>query len=203
MIKLAVVLVILLSSAHAELSAKTTKIASKIAPKEPDFLNALKPHNSEVEFVSDDEVDVNRAHCRLELNSGKMAIAFDQSKWKDGESVEGRYSLNHASGSAFAFIIAEPLVVSLDALPDIALSHARAEDPAAKVVLREKRVVNGVEVWCLKIMFTAKTIPFTYYGYYFSGAAGTVQIVTCTRQNLRDDYQKDFEEFLNGFSLTE
>ena len=203
MIKLAVVVVILLSSTHAELSAKTTEIARKSTPKEQQdvkhFLNGPKSHNSDLD--SSDDNEVSTSHCRLELNSGKMAIAFDQSKWKDGESVDGRYSLSHASGSAFAFIIAEPLVVRLDSLPDIALSHARAEDPDAEIVLREKRVVNGVEVWFLKIMLTAKTIPFTYYGYYFSGAAGTVQIVTCARQNLTNEYQKDFEEFLNGFRL--
>jgi len=148
-----------------------------------------------------DEDSVPNERSRLELNAGKMAIDFDRSKWKDGKVEDGRYSLNHASGSAFAFVIAEPVIVALDALPGIALSHVRASDPGAKVVLREKRIVNGIEVWCLKMEFKTNAIPFEYYGYYFGGKAGTVQIVTCTRQNLAREYENDFQEFLNGFRL--
>ncbi len=140
---------------------------------------------------------------RVELNAGRMAVDFDPVKWKDGKVTDGRYSLNHASGNAFAMIIAESLITKLDVLPDIALSHARAEDPEAKIVLREKRVVNGVELLCLKIEFKAKMIPFAYYGYYFAGKAGTTQIVTCTRQSLAGMYENDFTEFLNGFRLIE
>jgi len=206
MIQLTLLLLLSLFTAHVEL-AQTTEIATKLTRRGQDdrklFLNGVESHQSELDSSADDDGEVNTTSSRLELNAGKMAIAFDPSKWKDGKSTNGRYSLDHASGAAFAFVIAEPLVVKLDSLPDIALSHARAEDPAAKIELREKRVVNGVEVWCLKIMFTAKTVPFTYYGYYFSGAAGTVQIVTCARQNLTDEYQHDFEEFLDGFRLSE
>jgi hypothetical protein len=156
---------------------------------------AAKPASGESE-------DESGEISRLELNSGKMSIDFDQSKWKEGKVENGRFSLRHASGGAYAFIIAEPTAVELDALPEIVISHARAEDPEAKIVLREKRLVNGVEVWCLKLEFKAKTIPFAYYGYYFGGKAGTVQIVTCARQNLAGDYENDFQEFLDGFRLT-
>ena len=148
--------------------------------------------------ISEDETG---QRTRLELNAGTMAIDFDQAKWKDGKVEDGRYSLNHTSGSAFAFVIAEPVVVDLDSLPGIALSHAQASDPSAKIVLREKRVVNGIEVWCLKMEFKTNAIPFEYYGYYFGGKAGTVQIVTCARKGLAREYESDFQEFLNGFRL--
>lgn len=165
----------------------------------PNVRQGFRGSLSDLEIPNQDGDPIERS--RLELNAGKMAIDFDQSKWKDGKVEDGRYSLNHASGSAFAFVIAEPVIVALDALPGIALSHARASDPTARIVLREKRVVNGIEVWCLKMEFKTNAIPFEYYGYYFGGKAGTVQIVTCTRQSLAREYESDFQEFLNGFRL--
>jgi hypothetical protein len=45
---------------------------------------------------------------------------------------------------------------------------------------------------------TMKGIKFTYFGYYYSNAEGTVQFITYTSQNLLDKYKESIEELLNG-----
>jgi hypothetical protein len=100
-------------------------------------------------------------------------------------------------------IIAERLSIPLDSLPDIALSNAKDADPNAKIVLREKRSVGGVDVWFLKLASTSNGIPLIYYGYYYGGKAGTVQVLAYTGANLITEYDKDFLEFLNGLRVSE
>jgi len=53
-----------------------------------------------------------------------------------------------------------------------------------------------------KIEGTIQSIPFKYYGYYWSGKSGTVQFLTYTAQNLFDEALPDFSELLNGFVVT-
>ena len=60
------------------------------------------------------------------------------------------------------------------------------------------RQVNGTELLCLQIKGTIQGVAFIYFGYYYSSDAGTVQMITYTGQNLFEEFQSDFEEFLNG-----
>jgi hypothetical protein len=140
----------------------------------------------------------------LQFNGNKMSVKYDSKKWKQTESSEvGRFTFNHRSGDGYAMIISERLTVPLDSLPDIALSNAKDADPNAKIVFREKRSVGGVDVWFLKLASTSNGIPLIYYGYYYGGKAGTVQVLTYTGANLITEYDKDFLEFLNGFRVSE
>jgi hypothetical protein len=50
----------------------------------------------------------------------------------------------------------------------------------------------------LQMTGTIQGIKFTYFGYYYSNANGTIQFLTYTSDNLFSSYQKDIEEFLNG-----
>ena len=48
---------------------------------------------------------------------------------------------------------------------------------------------------------TLEGINFTYLGYYFSSPKGTVQLITYTSSNLVNEYRKNLEELLNGFTI--
>lgn len=54
---------------------------------------------------------------------------------------------------------------------------------------------------CMKIEGTVKGIPFRYYGYYYGGKQGTIQILTFTGQTLFEKYEHDFTDFLNGLEI--
>jgi len=61
--------------------------------------------------------------------------------------------------------------------------------------------VNGAEVLMLRLEGTIQGIAFTYFGYYFGGPAGSVQVVTYTGQNLFKEFRPDFEDLLNGLKV--
>jgi hypothetical protein len=136
--------------------------------------------------------------------NGSFGIWFDPGKWKvsdsgPNESVEFRF--NHVSGDGYAMVISERIAIPVSALKDFVLDSARRAAPDAKIISEEKRTVNGHEVLCLKFEGTIKEIPFAYYGYYYSGPAGTLQVITYTGQNLFAEFQKDFTDLLNGVEI--
>ena len=81
-----------------------------------------------------------------------------------------------------------------------------SEDPTkisfrhVKVTFEEQRRVNDVDVLAMQMEGTIQGIPFTYYGYYFSGPQGSVQLLTYTGSNLFAEYKPEFEDFLNGLT---
>jgi hypothetical protein len=97
----------------------------------------------------------------------------------------------------------ERLPMPFESLPDIVLSNVRSEDPNATMTLKQKRRVNGVEVWFLKMDAELNGIPLTLCGYYYSGKSGTVQVVMFTGKNLFSEFAEDFMGFLNGLWISE
>ena len=59
-------------------------------------------------------------------------------------------------------------------------------------------MVNGLKILFMQMNGTLKGIKFSYYGYYYSNASGSLQYVAYTSQNLLSKYTKEFEELLNG-----
>lgn len=130
----------------------------------------------------------------------KASLNYDPSKWRQAQStVPGRLSFAHVSGDGYAMVISERLQLTPDALKRVVLHNARQAAPDAKIVFEELRVVNGREILCLQITGTTQGIPFHYYGYYYAGKAGTIQVLTYTGENLFDEYKAELEELLNGF----
>lgn len=131
-------------------------------------------------------------------------IWIDEKKWRISEkqfSPQAEYSFIHTVGDGYAMIIYERIRVPLETLKEVALKNARNAAPDAQVILEERRMVNGNEILCMKIEGTIEMIPFIYYGYYYAGEAGTIQVITYTARNLFDEFESDFAEFLNGFEV--
>jgi hypothetical protein len=136
--------------------------------------------------------------------NGSFGVWFDPGKWKLSQkslndSVELQFQ--HTSGDAYALIISERIAMPVTSLKSFVLESATKAAPDAKIIAEEKRIINGHELLCLKFEGTIRQIPFTYYRYYYSGAAGTLQVLTYTGQNLFAEFQKDFTDFLNGVEI--
>ncbi len=132
------------------------------------------------------------------LKTGRLS--YDPSKWKRNQVAEpGRQTLTHLSGDGYAMVISERLQLTTEALKGVVLNNARQAAPDAKIVFEESRVVNGAKILCLQIVGTTQGIQFHYFGYYYAGKGGTIQVLTYTGENLFDEYKADFEELLNGF----
>ena len=136
---------------------------------------------------------------RIDLLRGGMALFVDPAKWRQAPSEDpAKISFRHATGEAYGMVVAERLAIPLARLKEIAISNAREAAPDVRVSFEESRRVNELEVLAMQMEGTIQGIPFTYYGYYYSGPQGSVQLLTYTGSNLFVEYKPEFEDFLNG-----
>lgn len=134
---------------------------------------------------------------------GDFVIWYDPNKWRQERSREGddigHFKLVGTDG--YAMILSEGLPMPTDSIKAIALDNAKEAAPDARIVSEERRTVNGKEVLCMVIQGTIHQIPFTYYGYYYGGKQGAIQVLTFTGQSLFAKHKTDFTEFLNGLEI--
>ncbi len=117
---------------------------------------------------------------------------------KGGDNDNAEYTMQLRNGDLYAMIITEKIQVAIESFVTVALENGRKVAPDLKIVKEEYRMVNGLKVLFLQMNGTIDGIKFTYYGYYYSNANGSVQFVTYTSQKLFSSYQKDCENLLNG-----
>jgi len=136
---------------------------------------------------------------------GGFSIWYDDSKWilAPKADEEGRIEFRLKRGDGYAVAIIEELGMPSSTLKEIALENAKSAAPDTRIVFEETRTVNGKEVLCMKMEGSVKGIPFRYYGYYYGGKAGSIQLLTFTGTQIFSKYEQDFLEFLNGHQIDE
>ncbi len=107
----------------------------------------------------------------------------------------------HAEGDIGAVVVAERIEIPMAALKKLVLDNVRNVDPEAKVLLDEKRTVNGRPVVCLTVDATVSSIALTYHIYLYSGDEASIQVLTWTGRKLFKENKADMEAFLNGFEV--
>lgn len=166
----------------------TWKYATESAPKSPVSAGFNKSVSARKLFKPD---------------RGNFTLWYDDTKWqmslKPDEPGSTTFTLKRGDG--YGVFIVEELGMPLASLKRIALSNAKEAAPDAKIVFEETRVVNGKELLCMKIDGTIEEIPFRFYGYYYAGKEGTVQLLTYTGQSLFEKYEQDFLAFINGLEI--
>ncbi len=140
------------------------------------------------------------ANREISLLNGKASLVFDGAKWKETKADESNvHMFEHVQGDLYAKIISERIQVPLDQLRKIAVTNMQKAATDVKIAAEEHRLVNGTDVLVIRFDATVDGVPFSFMGYYWSGAAGTIQVLTFTGRNLFEEYRKDLEAFLNGF----
>jgi len=138
----------------------------------------------------------------LEVLDGRMSVRYDASKWKPAPSSgPGRFEFSYVPGEGVAVVIAEGTAMTADKVAETAFANIRKQDSGARVTLKQKRRVAGADVWFQTVEATIKRTPITYYGYYYGGPAGALQVLTSTSRKLIGASEKDFLEFLNGLRV--
>jgi hypothetical protein len=136
---------------------------------------------------------------------GPFGVWIQKAKWNQDAPADPpdpiKITFSHVKGDGYAMIISERISVPMESLKNIALSNAKDVAPDIHVVLEEKRIVNGKNIICLQMEGTTQGVAFTYYGYYYGGPEGTLQVVTYTGSNLFAEYKPDFDDFLNGTQI--
>jgi|GEM_PF-2234788 len=101
----------------------------------------------------------------------------------------------------FAMIVAEQVEVPIEGLRDFFVNNLKKLDENAKVLLEEKRLVNGQEYICVTIDATIQKLALTYHVYLYTGKEGSFQVLTWTTTNFFKKAKPKMEQFLNGFEI--
>lgn len=139
---------------------------------------------------------------QIKSKRANVGLWIDTDKWNysEAESEEvAEYNFERKGEDLYAMMISEKLEVPLEVLRTVALENARAAAPDIRIDHEEYRTVNGVNVLAMQMTGTIEGIRFTYYGYYYSNAGGTVQLLTYTGSSFFNEYKPEMEKFLNGF----
>ncbi len=145
----------------------------------------------------------DQATFMLKSINVKLGFWIDPKKWtftKATTNNDAEYELAYKEGDLFAMIITEKLEIPLATLRSIAVENGRSAAPDLTIAKEEYRQVNGLKVLFMQLDGTMDGIKFSYYGYYYSDASGTVQFVTYTSQKLLTEYKEICDELLNGLA---
>ncbi len=169
-----------------------------------ELLNGLKIDDTSAAL--DKDITQNSSLNFVEGAKVDYKINYDENKWileKSSEEEDSEYFFSHKDGDVYAMVIPERLEISLDSLKEIAIENAKSVAPDAEIVFEESREFKGQQIFVMKMNGTISGIPFQYYGYYLSGAFGTIQFITYTSQSLADTYEADATELLEGIEIVE
>lgn len=131
---------------------------------------------------------------------GRMTIEFGGTTWKRSDGTDD-YDLTDERGDAYIKVIAERPEIPTDKIADMALDNARKRDPRLKVIRRAARTVNGVRMTTLEFEAVIDQIAMTFYGHYYGGPEGTIQIIAWTSRNLAKEYRPQFEKLVDRFNV--
>ncbi|MEM9156263.1 MAG: hypothetical protein AAGB13_14710 [Cyanobacteria bacterium P01_F01_bin.33] len=158
-------------------------------------------------FTDGDELRSKPSSATEKLTSSKgfVELWFDPQSWRvdpDNDNDAAEFGLNHASGDAYALVIVERLNMPMSALKQVALENARKVSSDIQIVREESRSINDVDMMVMQLEGTVQDIPFTFYGAYWVGDAGSLQVVTYTGQNLFEEFEPELTKLLDGISIT-
>jgi hypothetical protein len=133
---------------------------------------------------------------------GEFGVWIDKQKWTQTESNDPiRITFMHQGESSYAMIVAERARVSLDALERAALANAKKAAPDMTLLFKEKRTVGGKSVLCMQMTGTIMGNTFMYYGDYYGGPEGTLQVICYATPEQFDQAKADFDELLGGIQI--
>jgi hypothetical protein len=164
--------------------------------------------SDKVEIVTNPQAFKKSNAAGFLLKSGKFNIGvwLDAKKWSFGKAnnnEEAEYEMQLKGKDLYAMLITEKIEIPLETLKTIAIENGRKAAPDLQVIKQEYRTVNNIKVLLLQMNGSTQGIKFSYLGYYFSSANGTVQFVTYTAQNLLSSLREDAEQLLNGLVTVE
>lgn len=140
----------------------------------------------------------------VQLLRGHAALHYDPAQWQvdTQNAVEaGGSQYVHHSGELYMRVIPERIQIGLETLAAVGLSNVQKIDPAAVVTRQGSQRVNDLDMAFREIDATVSGIPVTYYAYYYSDPAGSVQLVGWTGRSLMPEYRGTIEQFVSGFEV--
>jgi hypothetical protein len=141
----------------------------------------------------------------LKGKAGFYELWYNADKWTlnpDSRHPVAEYQLVNSSKEGQAMVIAERISVPIETLRKIAIENGKKVSQDLEVTEEQNVMVNGQNFLKMRMLGTIQGIPFAYYGIYWTGKAGCIQLITYTAQNLLEEFQPDFDELLSGLVIT-
>jgi hypothetical protein len=134
---------------------------------------------------------------------GDFGVWINEQKWTHSESGNDatKTTFIHQGETSYAMIIGERVRVSMDALERAALQNAKKVVPDITLLFKEKRVISGRSVLCMQMTGTVQGSSIMYYGYYYGGPEGTLQVICYTTPEQFDQAKADFDELLGSIKI--
>ncbi len=133
-----------------------------------------------------------------------VQVCFDESKWSevDPTEIDHEKSFLHAKGDAYAVLIVERITVPLSSMKGVAIANMESAG-ATKIDVISERTFKIGQTEFLQIVFDMKIggVNLSYYGRYWAGKSGTVQLIAATGQNLAEEFEDDFEILLSNLKV--
>ena len=141
-----------------------------------------------------------RATFQVKSTAVPIGVWLDPKTWKfkKGKPEEAA-EFSFSNGDLYALLITESISIPMESWPEIALANAADAAPDARIVKREMRNVNGVDVLLMQLDATISGIKLSYYGLYYSSDKGSVQFLTYTGQDVLKKRVREMEQLLSGF----
>jgi Protein of unknown function (DUF3157) len=141
----------------------------------------------------------------VKSNVMNVGVYLDHNKWTfavhSNNEINPEYRFEMKSQHGYAMMLTEITQIELERMKTIALENAQKAAPDTRITHSEYRIVNNKKILCLTMTGTLQGIKFIYFGYYYSNSHGTVQLVAYGSENMYKDSLKDWEDFLNGFTV--
>ena len=190
---------------NAQINAVTENGDEVLLYKDNTWKYSNESLNETVEILRNDKPFTKEKKSSFLVKSSKTNIGvwINPKDWgfsKSKTDSPGEFNFNHKQLDVYGMLIAEKTEVTVEALTDIAYENALEAAPDIKIVEKEYRTVNGLEVIMMKMKGTIQGIKFIYFGYYFSNAQGAFQFLTYTSQNVFNEYKNDMLHLLNGLT---
>lgn len=114
------------------------------------------------------------------------------------DNPDAEVMFEHKDGDVYGAVIFERTAIPVNALKKIALANMTEGDGHPKILREETRKVDGVDTIRLTVEVDVDEVPLTFHNAYYSGPAGSIQVLTWTGRNLFDEMKPEMEKFLDG-----
>ena len=191
--------------ANAQINAVTENGDEVLLYKNNTWKYSNESLNEAVKILKNNKLFTKDENSSFLVKSSKTNVGVwinpkDWSFSKAKTDSPSEFKFDHKELDVYGMLIAEKTEIDVESLTNIAYENALEAAPDVKIVQKEYRNVNGLEVVMMKMSGTIQGVKFIYFGYYYSSAEGAFQFLTYTSQNLFDEYENDMLNLLNGFT---
>jgi hypothetical protein len=175
----------------------TTDAGEKVVLKKDGTWHSLKDISSNMPSFE----KLSTSKTRVNDPSGHFAFYYDAKKWNKSKKLgeDAMFSFSNKDDNAWLMILEELAPLSYEEVKNALLKDLKKENIEAKIIIEEKRIVNGFEINYLVFDAEIEGIIFRYYNYIYSGDGYYVRETAYSYQKFQNE--NTIVTLLNGLKI--